>query len=121
MDIARIKNLKNNKGQALVEFVLLLPLIIFILFIVFDFANVFYNKNHLEGILEDVCNMVEEGYTKQEITEMIDNKNITYSILVKDNLATIKLEQVINFTTPFANSLFNDSFKISSQRVILYE
>ena len=32
---------KNNKGQALVEFVIILPIIIMILFIVIDFAFVF--------------------------------------------------------------------------------
>lgn len=111
----------KNKGQALVEFVLLLPILILVLFIIIDFANIFYNKNHLEGILNDVVTMVENNYSKKEIEKVIANKNIIYIISIEDNYATIKLEEKINFITPFSNKIFNDNYKITTQRVILYE
>lgn len=116
-----VKILKKNNGQALVEFVILLPIIVFILFIVIDFASVYYKKNHLEGILDDVVVMVENDIPKEKILEKIDDKTIDYTITVDGNLATINLEQMIEFNTPFSNTIFDEGFKINTKRVILYE
>ena len=116
-----MKILKKNNGQALVEFVILLPIIVFILFIVIDFASVYYKKNHLEGILDDVVVMVENDIPKEKILEKIDDKTIDYTITVDGNLATINLEQMIEFNTPFSNTIFDEGFKINTKRVILYE
>ena len=116
-----VKILKN-KGQALVEFAMILPILIMILFIVIDFASIFYNKNHLEGVLNDVVVMVENGISNTKITEKIDNKNITYEISrTNDGFVTIKLEQKINFITPFSNLFFKEDYKINTKRVIIYE
>jgi len=38
----------NKRGQALIEFVLILPLFIFLLFAVYDFGMIFSVKNTLE-------------------------------------------------------------------------
>lgn len=112
--------MRNNKAQALVEFVLLLPVIIMVLFIVIDFASVFYKKNHLEGILDDVVVMVENGFTKEEIVKSIDDPSINYTIKIGEKTATITLEQKIDFITPFSGSVFKNNFKINTKRVILY-
>lgn len=111
----------NNKGQALLEFVLLLPVITMILFIVIDFASVFYKKNHLEGVLDDVVTMVENDLSKEEIISFIDDKTINYNIKINNNMAVITLEQKVEFITPFSNLVINDNFKINTKRVILYE
>ena len=116
-----VKILKN-KGQALVEFAMILPILIMILFVVIDFASIFYNKNHLEGVLNDVVLMVENDVSKATIEEKIDNKNITYEISrTNDGFVTIKLEQKINFITPFSNLFFKEDYKINTKRVIIYE
>ena len=44
----------KNKGQALVEFVIILPIIMIIIFVIIDFSNVFYQKNNLESIMNSV-------------------------------------------------------------------
>ena len=41
--------LTNNKGQALVEFILIFPIIVLILCIIIDFSNVFVSENKLEN------------------------------------------------------------------------
>lgn len=116
-----VKTLKNNKGQALVEFVILLPIIILILFIIIDFANVFYNKNHLESTIDDISIMITNGLTKEEIDNHIDNKNINYEVSIKDGYATITVEEKISFITPFSNYIFKDDYKIKTKKVIIYE
>ena len=45
----------NRKGQALVEFVLILPVFIFLLFAVYDFGMIFNTKNKLENDSTDIA------------------------------------------------------------------
>ncbi len=111
----------NKKGQALVEFVILLPIIFLIIFAIIDVSLVFYNKNHLEGVLDDVVTMASNGKTEEEIKKTIDNKDITYNIIVDGSYATINLKQKIYFTTPISYSFFKDGLEIETKRVILYE
>ena len=113
--------ISNKKGQALVEFVILLPVIFLIAFTIFDVSSIFYNKNRLEGILNDVVVMVENKKTNEEIINVIDNKNITYNVSYEVNYDNISLKQKVNFTTPITYSLFKDGFEIETKRVILYE
>jgi len=113
--------ISNKKGQALVEFVILLPVIFLIAFTIFDVSSIFYNKNRLEGILNDVVVMVENKKTNEEIINVIDNKDITYNVSYDGIYATISLKQKVNFTTPITYSLFKNGFKIETKRVILYE
>ena len=53
------------------EFVILLPIIIMILFIVIDFAFIFYNKNSLEGVMEEVSLYQQNGKSYDEIKEIL--------------------------------------------------
>lgn len=111
----------NKKGQALVEFVILLPIIFIIIFAIIDVSLVFYNKNHLEGILDDVVTMTSNGKSEEEIKKTIDNKDITYNIIVDGTYATISLRQKIYFTTPISYSFFKNGLEIETKRIILYE
>ena len=67
---------KNKKGQALVEFVLILPILLLFLFVIIDFANIYYSKNHLEGVVSDVVTFVENGKTTDEIYSSLDDEEI---------------------------------------------
>ena len=44
----------NKKGQALVEFILILPILIFILLAIVDIGKLNIMKSHLETLLKDV-------------------------------------------------------------------
>ena len=117
--MATAKKRSNNSAQALVEFVLLLPIIIMILLVVIDFASIFYNRNHLEGVLNDVVAAYSSDITKSELTKIIDNPHITYTISKDGDLTIIKLEQSINLITPFSNVFFKDPYIITTKRTIL--
>ena len=47
----------NNKGQALIEFVLILPIFIFLIFLSVDIGRILYAKNHLETKLNDAIEL----------------------------------------------------------------
>ena len=49
--------MKDNKGQALVEFVLIVPILIFILLALIDIGNVIINKYKLEDNLSTIVEL----------------------------------------------------------------
>ena len=112
--------MKNNKGQALVEFVLLLPIIIFVIFVVVDFANVYYKKNVLEGMVSDISLLVSNK-RENEITKMIDNPKIKHDISYDGEYAIITLKQEVNLVTPFSNVVLDNPFYITVERKIIYD
>ena len=57
----------NRKGQALVEFVLILPIFILILFAVIDFGMILNKKNELENNSVDIVDMLKSGISVEEI------------------------------------------------------
>ena len=65
----------NRKGQALVEFVLILPIFILMLFAIVDFGMILSKKNELENISVDVTAMIKNSdnmYTKIIISDDVD-------------------------------------------------
>ena len=65
----------NRKGQALVEFVLILPIFIMILFSIVDFGMIFNKKNELENISIDIINLLNNNNKIEEIQKEYRNKN----------------------------------------------
>ena len=94
--------LKNKKGQALVEFVIILPIILMILFIIIDFSHVYYERNHLEGTLNDIVYLVKENKHDNEIKKIIDN-SINYKIHYEGEYAHISMTKEVMLVTPFSN------------------
>ena len=58
----------DKKGQALVEFVIIMPIIMMLLFVIIDFSNIFYQKNHLENITNDIVTFKESGKSNSSDT-----------------------------------------------------
>lgn len=110
----------KNKGQALVEFVIILPIIMIIIFVIIDFSNVFYQKNNLESIMNSVVTYKENGKSNEYIKNQIkDDVKITYEI--NDENLTINISKDIKLITPFSSMFFESPYTISTERIILYE
>lgn len=112
--------MKNNKGQALVEFVIILPIIMMIIFIVIDFSNVFYQKNNLENVLNDVVTYKTGGKSDSYIDKKLDD-NISVSYERDNTNLVIKVTKKVKLITPFSSMFFDNPYKISTERVIIYE
>ena len=108
----------NKKGQALVEFVLILPLFIFLIFAVVDFGVIFNAKNSLENDSFEIVLMVKNG----DNIEDIKNKYPEHLIKIEneDEYYNIKIEYDVNLITPGFNRLFGDPYRISVERYIPY-
>lgn len=113
--------LKNNRGQALVEFVIILPVTLMLIFTVVDFGRVISLKSDLESKTDDIITFYKSGKTLEEINNVMDNKNIDISIITNDSYTTIKVEKKINPITPGLSYIFKKVFDVEVYRVIKNE
>ena len=106
----------NRKGQALVEFVLILPVFILILFAIVDFGTILSKKNELENDSIDIVLLINNGTSIDEIK----NKYSSLDIELKDvdKYTEIKISKNINIITPGLNLILGDPYKIIVERVI---
>lgn len=112
--------MKNKKGQALVEFIILLPIIIFIMLGLIDLFLVFSNKNNLESKMYDVV----ELYRKNDELRIkdylsVDKKNIKYTIKTGAKYTKITLNEEYKFITPGLSKILGNPYKIQVERIIL--
>ena len=100
----------SKKGQALVEFVLILPLLIFLILAIVDISRLMIMKNHLESILGSVeadTDEISDKEYKIEITKQEENNNII-----------IELKSCIEVTTPGLNKILGDPACVSTSKII---
>ena len=116
--IGKIGGNMNRKGQALVEFVLILPILIFILFAIIDFGTIFSTKNSLEGDSADIIELFNSGKTLDEIKIIYEDRVISvsdngeyYKFIVSDSLKLI---------TPGFNRLFGNPYVVKVERIVPY-
>ena len=50
----------NRRGQALVEFILILPIFIMLMFVIIDFGMVFNEKNKLENKSMEIIEFINQ-------------------------------------------------------------
>ena len=61
----------NKKGQALVEFVIILPIMILLIFCVVDFGRVISVKSELENVTSDAVMLYQNGKMPDEINSIL--------------------------------------------------
>jgi uncharacterized protein (UPF0333 family) len=109
----------NNKGQALVEFILILPVFLMILFVIVDFGMIFSSKAKLENDSYDVTELIMNGTSIEEIRNLY--KDITINISIQGNYQVVLVEKKVNLITPGIYKILDDPYQIEVERVIPYE
>ena len=84
----------NRKGQALVEFVLILPVFILILFAIVDFGTILSKKNELENDSIDIVLLINNGTNIDEIKSKYSDLDI--DLKDADKYTEIKITKSIN-------------------------
>ena len=111
--------MKDNKGQALVEFIIVLPILLLIIMAMIDFGNIFIKKYSLENDLDIVYNMYrEERYN--DINKYVKNKKIVINYKTDNEYITINLSKIVKINTPILNNIIGKNYKITTSRT-LYE
>ena len=107
----------NNKGQALVEFIIIIPIFLFILFAIIDIGNIIYQKYKLENDIDTVANMY---ILKQndDINSYVSNINANVKYEKDDKFTTIILEKDIKINTIILNNILGHNYKIYVDKTI---
>lgn len=116
--------MNNNKGQALVEFIIILPITLMLVFGIIDFGRVISLKGNLENVASDVILLYRDGKMLDEIKTIInaDKKDeVDISIAVRQDYTTIYVSKEIKPITPGLSLIAQKVFNVSTSRVIKNE
>lgn len=108
----------NKRGQALVEFVIILPIFILLVLGCIDIGRIMYTKMNLEEQMSDVVDYYKNGKTIEEIKNKIDDD---IDIKNDNEYTTILLTKKIDIITPGLQFLFDNPYLIKIERSILNE
>ena len=106
----------NRKGQALIEFVLILPIFILILFATIDFGLILSKKNELENISVDVVAMLKNKKSITEVNNMYSDVKIEEE--KSDDYTKVIISEDVDIMTPGLNLVLGDPYKIQIERNI---
>ena len=114
---------KKHNGQALVEFVILLPIFIFMLFSIIDFGKILYVKNNLESKMDDAITLYQNGHSEEEITEKMNltKEKVTLIIEKEDQKRIFSLNKEVPILTPGLNLILKNPYEATAKRVIYNE
>ena len=113
----------NKKGQALVEFVIILPIFIFMILATIDIGKILYFSNRLENKMDDVISMYEKDINYEEIKQNLnhDVKNANLKITKDEKYVEFIIVKNTDIITPGLNLIFNNPYEIKAKRVVYNE
>lgn len=117
--------MKNKKGQALVEFVIILPIFIFMLLSIIDIGKIIYFRNQLVSELNEVVDLYKNQKSYDEIADAMnleEEEGVTLEIKNQDNeVITFFLKRDVEIITPGLNVIFDSPYTVTVERVLSYE
>lgn len=113
----------NRAGQALVEFVIILPIFIFMIFAVIDLGKILYFQNNLESKMDEVITSYETLKSVDEIEKKLYLEEDYISLEVKNDnqYVEFKLARETDIITPGLNLIFGNPYDVTVKRVVYYE
>jgi len=108
----------GNKGQALVEFIIIIPVLLLILLALVDFGSVIHQKYVLENDVDIVSDMYLLN-KNDDINNYVDKIGADISYETDDKYITIKLEKRTKYITGIISSAMGDDYKISASKTVL--
>jgi Flp pilus assembly protein TadG len=126
--------IKNEKGQALVEFVLVVPLLLLLIVGIVDLGRVLYSYSTLHFTAQETVRLAGFGYDDSEIRAFAkdnytagDSSKLNVAISPNDanrksgEYVTVKLEYAVNPITPFASKVFSGPVLLTADSTIRIE
>ena len=97
----------NKKGQALIEFIIILPIFIMLMLAVFDYVRIYSEKSNLENVIEDVI-----------LSNELNDDNITILKETDDEKTKYTLNKSIDIYSPVISVIIRNKYVVSLSRVI---
>lgn len=110
--------MRNNKGQALVEFVILIPVLMLLILSIFDLGNIILKKYKLENELDTIINYYNNN-DEQLMNSYASMKDISIKKERKNNnMIDIKVLYEVNINTPVLNKIMGENYQIETSRIV---
>lgn len=106
----------NNKGQSLVLFIIIIPIILGITALVIDVGRTIATKNSLDNKIELIieCGLVD-NLTKEELIELTEYNLSDYEYIVDKNDKVIEINASTYVEGIFSNILNFKGFNVKSE------
>ena len=111
----------KKKGQALVEFILILPIFLMLLLSTIDIGKIFYTKIILEDKMSDI---IDYDLTNEEeiISKFkLEEDKIELKIVEDNEYLNYKKKKKIDIITPGLNLIFKNPYNLTVTRSIKNE
>jgi deoxyhypusine synthase len=116
--------IRNNKGQALIEFVIILPVLIMLIFSFIDLGRIILENNRLENLTTNVINRYAKNKDYNDVKNYIKSlgyDDIELSIKQEKSIIKIKLEKEVDLITPGIDSILGNPYNVKVERIVDYE
>ena len=112
--------MKNNKGQALIEFILILPILLILTIGIFDLFNIQNKKYELANDLDYISELYINN-KENEIEEYLNKKEILLTKVQNENFLELTLTKKVTLITPGLNKILENPFTITVKRSVYNE
>ena len=110
--------MRNNKGQALIEFILVLPVLLLVIISIVDFGNIILKKYELEN---DIDNVAELYKNSGNVELYLSNKNLTIKYTNSDNFTNITIYKKVNVVSPVLVPILGSKYEIHTEKSVINE
>lgn len=112
--------MNNKRGQALIEFILIIPVLVLFILGMFDIGNIIYKKYQLENNLDYIVDLYRVS-KNIELQKYINSENITMDTTEDTEYTTITISKKITIITPGLSKILGSPYSITTDRVIINE
>ena len=113
----------NRQGQALVEFIIILPVFIMLVLGIMDVGRIMYSKIVLEEQIGEVSSLYKNGKSIEEIyTKLdLDEEKMILEIKKETEFINFILKTEVPILTPGLNFVFGDPYNLEISRSVSYD
>ena len=112
--------MENSKGQALIEFILILPILLILTIGIFDLFNIQNKKYELSNDLDYISELYINN-KENEIAEYLNKKEILLTTVKNGNFLELTLTKKVKLITPGLNKILENPFTITVKRSVYDE
>ncbi len=107
----------NKKGQALIEFILILPVLLLVLMAMIDIGNIFLKKYDLNNDMDIVSNLYQNGETKQ-LAAYLASEDLSFEDTAHDGTVTLSLKKTVTISAPVLSNIIGKNYEIETTKTI---
>jgi Flp pilus assembly protein TadG len=124
--------ISHQKGQSLVEFALLLPLLLYLICGIIDFGRIMYTQMQLNMVTQEAVRLGGLGRTDVQIRQYTMNRvdhpsNVTvtispsYSARKSGDYVKVSLEERVDYITPMLSKILPSPYRVKTDSTIRVE